>query len=127
MTKYSTVLAMASLATLLALCAPNPGARADIFQWEYINPAIPSLGKQPSTTLALDGAGAIIGASLPAYWVDGGEWSPGYFVNSDLSGTNLSQADLTNADLSGSLMYGAILTGAEVRGTRFAWSLSAAQ
>ena len=57
MTKRSTTLASASLATLLALFAPTPVARADIFQWEYINPANPSLGKQQSTTLAPDGAG----------------------------------------------------------------------
>ena len=41
-------------------------ARADIFQWEYINPANPSQGKQPSTMLAPDGAGAnaVPGANL---------------------------------------------------------------
>src|SRR5688572_6670928 len=50
MTKHLTVLITASLATLLALFAPNPIARADIFQWEYINPANPGLGKQQSTT-----------------------------------------------------------------------------
>ena len=51
MTKHWTVLVTASLATLLAIFAPAPVARADIFQWEYINPANPSLGKQPSTML----------------------------------------------------------------------------
>ena len=42
------------------------GAQADIFQWEYINPADPSQGKQQSTTLAPDGAGvdAVPGADL---------------------------------------------------------------
>ena len=44
MTKHWTVLVTASLATLLALFAPAPVARADIFQWEYINPANPSQG-----------------------------------------------------------------------------------
>ena len=41
-------------------------AHADIFQWEYINPADPSQGKQQSTTLAPDGAGvdAVPGANL---------------------------------------------------------------
>ena len=66
MTKHWTVLVTASLATLLALFAPAPVARADIFQWEYINPANPSQGKQQSTTLAPDGAGvnAVPGANL---------------------------------------------------------------
>ena len=41
-------------------------AQADIFQWEYINPADPSQGKQQSTTLAPDGAGvdAVPGANI---------------------------------------------------------------
>ena len=42
MTKHWTVLVTASLATLLALFAPAPLARADIFEWEYINPANPA-------------------------------------------------------------------------------------
>ena len=55
--------------------------RADIFQWEYINPADPSQGKQQSTTLAPDGAGvdAVPGA--------------------DLIGRNLTMAYLIGADL----------------------------
>ncbi|MEX0642659.1 MAG: hypothetical protein WD468_08150 [Pirellulales bacterium] len=69
MTKYWTVLVATSLTTplaLLALFAPAPFARADIFEWEYINPANPALGKQQSTTLAPDGAGVndVPGANL---------------------------------------------------------------
>ena len=44
MTKHWTVLVTASLATLLASFDSLPFARADIFQWEYINPANPSEG-----------------------------------------------------------------------------------
>ena len=44
MTKHWTVLVTASLATLLAHFRLGPVARADIFQWEYINPANPSQG-----------------------------------------------------------------------------------
>jgi len=62
MTKHWSVLATASLATLLALFAPALVARAYIFQWEYINPADPGQGKQPSTMLAPDGAGANAGS-----------------------------------------------------------------
>ena len=107
----------ASLATLLAFFAPTPLARADIFQWEYINPADPSLGKQPSTTLAPDGAGvhAVPGANLSnrnltmAYLIGANLYSYtlydeyGYEIrlrrSTDLTGANLSQADLTNANL----------------------------
>jgi hypothetical protein len=42
----------------LVACAAS--GHADIFQWEYINPADPSDGKQQSTTLAPDGDGALL-------------------------------------------------------------------
>src|SRR6476646_4072370 len=110
MTKRSTILITA---TLLGLLAPALVARADIFQWEYINPANPSQGKQPSTTLAPDGAGAIaapgtnlsnrdltmaylIGADLSAIIAYGGDYGDEIisFLPADLTGANLFQADL---------------------------------
>ena len=123
MTKHWTVLVTASLATLLALFAPAPVARADIFQWEYINPANPGLGKQPSTTLAPDGAGA---NAVPGANLSNRNLTMAYLIGADLSaiadvrsmstvisslttlhanltGANLSQADLTNANLVGRL------------------------
>jgi hypothetical protein len=39
MKKHRTVLVTTSLATLLMAFFPLPVARADIYQWEYINPA----------------------------------------------------------------------------------------
>ena len=128
MTKYWTVLATASLVTLLV---PAVVARADIFQWEYVNPADLSQGRQPSTTLAPDGAGANVGppvnlsnrnltkaylAGAPLYdlWLYDG-YSYNYY-STDLSGTNLSQADLTGANLSGATLTGTNLTNAYVRG-----------
>jgi hypothetical protein len=39
-------------AAMLPLVAFGANAEADIFQWEYINPADPSQGKQQSATLA---------------------------------------------------------------------------
>jgi uncharacterized protein YjbI with pentapeptide repeats len=140
MTKYWTVFVTASLATLLALFAPALVARADIFQWEYINPANPSLGKQQSTMLAPDGAGAsavpaanlpnrnltmayLIGADLSAIPIYDGVFELGYVIvsydSADLHGANLSQADLTNANLTYALLTNANLSGAEVRGATF--------
>ena len=51
---------------LFPLVGNAASARADIFQWEYINPADPSQGKRQSTTLAPDGAGvnAVPGVDL---------------------------------------------------------------
>ena len=90
MTKHLTVLVTASLATLLTAFAPAPVARADIFQWEYINPANPSQGKQPSTMLAPDGAGV---NAVPG---------------TNLSNRNLTKAYLIGANVSTYLVYDAV-------------------
>jgi uncharacterized protein YjbI with pentapeptide repeats len=81
-------------------------AHADIFQWEYINPADPSQGKRQSTTLAPDGAGvdAVPGAFL---------------VDRDLTMAYLIGADLTNANFWASTLTDADLTNADVQGTNF--------
>jgi hypothetical protein len=48
MTKSFSFFISAPLAALLLLFAAVPTTHADIFQWEYINPADPSHGKRPS-------------------------------------------------------------------------------
>jgi uncharacterized protein YjbI with pentapeptide repeats len=113
-------------AALFPLVACAGAARADIFQWEYINPADPSQGKQQSTTLAPGGAGvdAIPGADLQnrnltmAYLI-GADLTRalGYYAN--LTNADLSQANLTNANFDASTMTGADLTDANVGGANF--------
>src|SRR5262245_9583569 len=85
-------------------------APADIFQWEYIDPADPSQGKQQSTTLAPDGAGvdAVPGADLSSR-----DLTMAYLIGADLTGADLSQAKLTNANLTNSRFYFATLTDAD--------------
>src|SRR6187200_937854 len=117
MMKYTIALFASSFATLLAIVASGSTARADIFEWEYINPANPGLGKQQSTTLAPDGAGAnavpgtnlsnrnltmayMIDANASTYLVYGPNGVDSY-VASNLTAANLSQADLTNANFGG--------------------------
>jgi len=146
MTKYWTVLVTASLATLLALLAPALVARADVFQWEYINPANPSQGKQPSTTLAPDGAGVnaapganlsnrnltmayligvdLTGANLREDNLTDGDLSQANLTNANfflatLTNANFRQANLTNAIFWYATLTGANLAGAEVRGASF--------
>jgi uncharacterized protein YjbI with pentapeptide repeats len=77
-------------------CMPRV-ARADIFEWEYINPANPSLGKQQSTTLAPDGAGA---SAVPGANLYSRNLTMAYLIGADLSGAGAGGANLTNADLS---------------------------
>jgi uncharacterized protein YjbI with pentapeptide repeats len=121
MAKRSTILVTASLATLLAIIALAVPARADIFEWEYINPSNPAQGKQQSATLAPDGAGAnavpgtnlsgrnltmayLIGANVKTYLVYG-PYGVESYVASNLTAVNLSQSDLTNAYFGGAGGY----------------------
>src|SRR5688500_5722855 len=107
MTKYWTGVFLAMLLTLLAVFASASASRADLFQWEYINPANPSQGKQQSATLTPDGAGAnaapaaylagsnltkayLIGANLSDYWLFDDVLGTIHFYT-DLNGANLSQ------------------------------------
>ena len=121
--------AMQTAASSTFLIAFTSLAQADLYQWEYINPAEPSQGKQQSATLAPDGAGieAVPGADLSkrnltmAYLVGATlnfQWN-GRYITSNLADTNLSQADLTNARLDGATLTGAGFAGAEVRGASF--------
>src|SRR5262245_54541012 len=94
---------LVSLSPLLVV-SPTP-AQADIFQWEYINPADPSRGKQQSTTLAPDGAGvdAVPGAFLAARnltmaYLIGADLTNAFGLASNLTNADLSQANLTNSD-----------------------------
>jgi uncharacterized protein YjbI with pentapeptide repeats len=82
---------------MLALALASP-VQADIFQWEYINPADPSLGKQQSATLTPDGAGV---DAVP---------------DADLSFRNLTMAYLIGADLRDAFLWGATLTDADFAG-----------
>ena len=128
----------AAMFALVTLTAP---AHADIFQWEYINPADPSQGKQQSTTLAPDGAGVDAGpgtnlvgrdltmASLPgaifiSYYSSQNDFGFESFISvANLSTTNLTRADLTGANLTGATLSGANFTGADIRRASFdkAW------
>ena len=68
-----------------SLCA----ARADIFQWEYINPADPSQGKQQSTTLAPDGAGV---DAVPAPILSHRNLTMAYLIGADLTNATFLEA-----------------------------------
>src|SRR6476469_6980029 len=73
------------------------GIRADIFQWEYINPANPALGKQQSTTLCVDGTGV---NAAPGAQLNSRNLTMAYLIAADLTGAQGSYADLTAADFS---------------------------
>src|SRR5262245_7030306 len=81
---------------LCPLVAFTAAARADIYQWEYINPADPSQGKRQSTKLAPDGDGAdaVPGANLAFR-----NLTVAYLIGADLTGASAYYTNLTNADL----------------------------
>jgi uncharacterized protein YjbI with pentapeptide repeats len=103
-------------AVMFAIVAFSSAAQADIFQWEYINPADPSQGKRQSTTLAPDGAGvdAAPGANLARR-----NLIMAYLSFCDLIMADLNGADLTNADFLGTTLTDVDFAGAEVRGANF--------
>jgi uncharacterized protein YjbI with pentapeptide repeats/formylglycine-generating enzyme required for sulfatase activity len=108
---YHKVFATGALAGLLSMLAPPQVTRADIFQWEFINPANPGLGKQQSTTLAPDGAGV---NAVPAANLSSRNLTMAYLIGTNLVGASaqwganltdadVSQANLTNTNFSGYL------------------------
>src|SRR5438552_350892 len=104
------VAAVAAALSAGILAAPDP-ASADIFQWEYINPADPTQGKRPSTTLCLDGTGinAVPGANLASL-----DLTKAYLILTDLTGASFQSATLTIADLSRAKLINANLTNANL-------------
>jgi hypothetical protein len=113
-------------AALLPLAAIAASARADIFQWEYINPAEPSQGKRQSTTLAPGGAGVdaapgadLHGRNLMMAYLIGADLHNASFFASKLTSSDLSKANLANADFLAATLTGADLDGADVRGADF--------
>src|SRR5262245_19343355 len=120
--KQSAFTQVAGLFMVFAACT----ARADIFQWEYINPADPNQGKQQSTTLAPDGAGV---DAVPAANLSHRNLNMAYLFGADLTGANgqyanltnaeLSQANLTNSKFDGATLTSADFSGADLRNASF--------
>jgi uncharacterized protein YjbI with pentapeptide repeats len=121
---------LVSPSTALLLCCstallifPSP-TRADIFQWEYINPADPSHGKRQSATLAPDGAGV---DAVPGINLSSRNLTMAYLIGAELTGAsgtyaNLTNADLSEANLTNAYLYGATLTSAEFTGVEVRWA-----
>src|SRR5262245_64839839 len=143
-----------SMIVVAVIVLPTCSLRADIYQWQCINPADASQGKQPSTTLCPDGAGLnpepgatfqfvdltkayLIDANLQAVYsansnltasaLNRANLSSAYFEGVDFTNADLGEADLKYAAFVGSTLIGANLSGAKVRGIDFSCDLTAAQ
>jgi hypothetical protein len=65
---------------LIVFCIASAAVRADIFQWEYIDPGNPSQGKRQSATLCVDGADQVPAPESSLY----GNLTMAYLIGADL-------------------------------------------
>ena len=101
-------------------------AHGDIYQWEFIDPLHPELGRQQSSTLAPDGTGrnavpsAILETlNLSMAWLHEMDWHDASFESTVLTDADLSAANLIDADFYGATLSDADFTGAESREAGF--------
>jgi len=126
-TRFARI-APALFAGLLAFGLAQQAA-ADIYQWEWIDPADPSKGIRQSSTLCPGGKGVLAkpGTSLDHYDLTQAyllqadlSWAHIYFVNltnASLAGANLSWANIDDANLTDASLPGANLSRASFRST----------
>jgi len=93
--------ARAMIMAVAGLLMINSIASAEIYQWEYVDPAHPELGKQQSPTLCPDGAGVW---AVPLADLSFRNLTQAYLIGSDLTGASFYLATLTNADLSNAVV-----------------------
>jgi uncharacterized protein YjbI with pentapeptide repeats len=103
-------------AALFPFVAFATSAHADIFQWEYINPADTSQGKQQSRMIAPDGAAV---DAVPGTDLSYRNLTMAYLIGADLTGAyassaNLTDADLSQANLTNARVFNATLTNADL-------------
>ena len=78
-------------------------AAADIYQWEYVDPADPSQGRQQSAVLCVNGAGKVAQPEagleyldLTAAYLVGADLREAYFDRSYLNDADFGQANLAD-------------------------------
>lgn len=128
------------VACFAALVVPVGSAGADIFEWEFIDPGNPSLGKRESTILLTH---AVIGQFLDLQGFDlkkaylrnaginlsefnGADLTEAYLVGADVSSTTFNNAVLLNADLTDANIVGANFNNTVSSGFTFAQLASTA-
>src|SRR5262249_23630820 len=107
-----------ALATIALAVTFVASARADIYQWAYVNPADPSQGKQQSVTLCPDGARIYLGygfTSLPNL-----ELNKAYLQGASLYAASIASCNLSNADLAQASLYSAFVDSSSFSGADLA-------
>ena len=100
-------------AAAMLLLLTSPPARADIYQWQWVDPSDPSQGVEQSGTLCPGGAGvsavpsaALFSRDLTQAYLIGVNMQSGFFYE-----TNLTNADLSGANLTYTCVQSSTLTG----------------
>ena len=116
-------------AILMVTATSVSALRADIYEWEWVDPNDHSQGKQQSTVLCPDGAGLTPGPSMSA---NSRNLTQGYLIGYDLSGSDFSRSVFFAADLTGAVLVdadfevatltNANLTEADLSNADFWWS-----
>src|SRR5262245_30081761 len=117
-TELELVIIAAVAALLMTLLVPRT-ARADIFQWQWVDPNDHSLGKTQSSVLCPGGVGL---TPMPGAFWGARDLTQAYLYQGDLAGSFFSGTTLTNAyfgqvTLSGSLISGTQMSGADLTQT----------
>jgi uncharacterized protein YjbI with pentapeptide repeats len=90
-----------------------PLPQFNIYKWEYVAPSNPSLGKQPTASLARGGYGL---HAQPGLQASGRNLANAFLVGADLANASFSSAILTRAALEHSNLTNADLNGANLTG-----------
>jgi uncharacterized protein YjbI with pentapeptide repeats len=122
----------ARIAAILALLASASVSRADIYQWQWVNPNDPGQGKTASSIVCPGGSGvsAVPGANLSSRnltqaYLDNKDLTSAncpsaIFANATLVAANLSKADLRWCNFTGADVAGTTITEARFNGSNLA-------
>ena len=82
---FTIHMAFVRTAIIITLTLSVGTAHADIYEWEYVNPADPSQGKQPSSILCPGGAGVVAAPGASLYGLN---LTMAYLIGDDLTNAN---------------------------------------
>ena len=100
------------LATLFFATTLSTAARGDVFEWEWIDPGDPLLGKYETTIVCPDGAGLTPAPGMDAANAD---LTKAYLIDYDLREAIFYSANLSNADFNSARLLNADFTNSGIR------------
>jgi hypothetical protein len=123
-----------SIAAVIVVLFTATAASADIYQWEWVNPADHNQGMRQSNIVCAGGAGVsaapganLAGLDLTNAYLDSADLTAADLTRTNLTGSflqnvNLSRAVLSGTNLSSAQLLGIDITNADLRGANLAWA-----